>query len=149
MPDPFTIGSIAASALAIAAEEVVKTGVGAIVKDTYKALKSRIADWSSDDVDALVKEPNSKGRQLVLAESIDRQPPEVQAEIKSLTLALNQALREAALTCPSGIDVQEIEAANIALKATDVRKGTGIKVGLAKTAGAFVAEVSKVGETKR
>ena len=41
MFDPVTIGALAASALAIAAPEVVKSVVGQSVKDAYNALKDR------------------------------------------------------------------------------------------------------------
>jgi hypothetical protein len=80
---------------------------------------------------------------------VDRQSPEDQTEIKTLTLALNEALRKAADSGPIGLDVEKIDAAQIALKATKIQSGTGIKVGEAKTSGTFTATVSNVGEPKR
>jgi len=149
MSDPVTIGFLAVSALAMAAEAVVKAGVGEVVKDAYKALKTKIAFWCGDDVEALVKEPTSKERQLTVAEKIDQQSPADHAEIKTLTLALNEALRKAADAGPIGLDVGKIDAARIALEATKIQSGTGIKVGEAKTSGTFRATVSEVGESKR
>ncbi len=43
MTDPATMGALAASALAIGAEAVVKSGVGEAVKDAYKGLKDMIS----------------------------------------------------------------------------------------------------------
>ena len=149
MSDPVTIGFLAASALAMAAEAVVKAGVGEVVKDAYNALKSKVAVWCGGDVEALANEPTSKGRQLTVAEKIDRQSPEEQTEIKTLTLALNEALRKAAEAGPIGIEADKIDAAQIALKATEIKSGIGIKVGEARTSGTFEATVSKVGESKR
>jgi hypothetical protein len=53
MTDPVTIGTLAASALAIAAEAVVKSSVGEVVKDAYAKLKDKLATWARGDVDAL------------------------------------------------------------------------------------------------
>jgi len=149
MGDPVTIGVLAAAALAMAAEAVVKAGVGEVVKDAYQALKTKIAVWCGTDVETLVNDPTSKGRQLIVAEKIDQQSPEDQAEIKTLALALNEALRNAANMSPTGIDVGKIDAAQIALKATNIQSGRGIKVGEAKTPGTFTAAVSNVGEHRR
>jgi hypothetical protein len=65
MSDPVTIGVLVASALAMAAEAVVKTGVGEVVKDAYHALKAKIAAWCGSDVEALADEPTSKGDNLL------------------------------------------------------------------------------------
>jgi len=53
MSDPVTIGVLTASALAMAAEAVVKIAVGEAVKDAYKALKDKVAVWIGGDVEAL------------------------------------------------------------------------------------------------
>jgi hypothetical protein len=45
MSDPVTIGTLAASVLAMAAEAVFKSSVGEVVKDAYKNLKERIEAW--------------------------------------------------------------------------------------------------------
>jgi hypothetical protein len=144
-----TIGGFAASALAIAAKKVIEAGVGEVIKDAYIALKNKVAIWAGNDVEALVKEPDSTGRQLTVAEKIEELSPEDKSEIKVLALALNEALRKAASDFPIGIDVEKIEAASIALKAMDVRGGTGVKINTAKTSGPFAASVRNVGEEKR
>jgi len=41
MTDPVTIGTLAASALALAGDETVKGFVGETVKDAYKTLRTR------------------------------------------------------------------------------------------------------------
>ncbi len=92
MSDPVTIGDLAASALALAAPEVIKSAVGEAVKDAYKALKEKIAIWASGDVEALTNEPDSKGRQLTVAEKIDKQSPDDQSVVEALAKALMDAL---------------------------------------------------------
>ena len=42
MSDPVTIGALAASALAMAADAALKGAVGEAVKDGYKVLKEKI-----------------------------------------------------------------------------------------------------------
>lgn len=44
--EPVTVGILAVSALAIAAETVIKGAVSEAVKDGYKALKERISLWA-------------------------------------------------------------------------------------------------------
>ena len=62
----------AASALAMAADAALKGAMGESVKDAYKALKEKVATWAGGDVEALVCEPESKGRQIIVAEKIDK-----------------------------------------------------------------------------
>jgi NAD(P)H-dependent flavin oxidoreductase YrpB (nitropropane dioxygenase family) len=67
LSDPVTIGALAASVLAMAAEEVVKTGVGETVKDAYKALKTKIAVWP-----AAMSKPSRRSRTLPVGNSSSR-----------------------------------------------------------------------------
>ena len=76
MPDPLTIGALAASALAMAAQEVVKAAVSETVKDAYKALMDKVAHWASGEGSMLEAAPSSKGKQLAVAEIIDAQSEE-------------------------------------------------------------------------
>lgn len=115
MSDPVTIGALATSVLAMAAEAVFKSSVGEVVKDAYKNLKEKIAAWSRSDVEALEKTPTSVSRQAVIAEEIDKQSPADQADIKSLAGALSEALRNAAHAGPIEIDVGRLEAARVQL----------------------------------
>jgi hypothetical protein len=88
MTDPVTIGTLAASALAMASDETVKSFVGEAVKDAYKALKNKIAHWAGADVDALEKAPALKTQQRVVAKAVDGQPAEEQASVKALAAEL-------------------------------------------------------------
>jgi hypothetical protein len=93
MNDTVTIGTLAASALAMASDETVKGFVGEAVKDAYKALKTKIARWTGADVDALEKAPASAVGQSAVAEAIDGQPPGEQALVKALAAELVAALK--------------------------------------------------------
>ena len=127
MPDPVAIGALAASALATAAEEALKTGVGEAVKDAYAKLKTKIAGWAGADVEALAKEPDSAGRRLIVAETINSQSPSDLAEVRTLALALNEALREAAKSGAVGADIGRLEAERVLLERFDVAQGVGFR----------------------
>jgi hypothetical protein len=149
MSDPVTIGTLAASVLAMAAEAVVKSGVGEVVKDAYKALKEKVAIWARGDIEALAKTPTSTSRQVVIAEEIDRQSPEDQADIQKLAIALNDALRNAARAGPIGIDIGRLEAARVQLAAINVTEGVGFRADEVKTTGDFTTGPIIVGKTER
>jgi len=95
MVDPvtLTIGGLAAAALAMAGEAVVKGAVGEAVKDAYHALRSKIAGWGSGDIDALERTPTSKARQAVVAEIIDAQPADEVAFVRALAEQLIAAVK--------------------------------------------------------
>jgi hypothetical protein len=149
MTDPVTIGGLAASLLATAAPEALKTGVSEAIKDAYKALKAKIGGWAAADVEALAKEPGSPGRQLIVAEMINRQSPSDLAEVRTLALALNGALREAAKSSAIGIDIGRLEAERVLLDGFDVAHGTGFRANEVKTPGDFAARNFTVGKPKR
>jgi hypothetical protein len=140
---------LAASALAMAAEAVVKSSVGEVVKDAYKALKEKAAAWTGSDVEALEKAPTSTARQAVIAEKIDRQSPADQADIKTLAVVLNEALRNAAHAGPIGIDIGRLEAARVQLAVINVTEGAGFRADEVKTAGDFTAGPITVGKPER
>jgi hypothetical protein len=144
MTDPDTIGTLAAAAFAMAAETVVKTGVGEGVKTAYAALKNKIAVWCGSDVEVLAKYPQSK----VIAETIDQQSADDRAEIKSLALALNEALRNAA-KAGVGIDLGRLEANNVRLGNINVFEGIGIRADEVKIPGDFSVDSLTVGKPKR
>lgn len=73
MPDPLSIGALAASALSMAGPEALKPGVSEAVKDAYKALKDKVSHWASGELATLEAAPSSKGKQLAVAEIIDTQ----------------------------------------------------------------------------
>ncbi len=149
MTDPITIGALATSLLAMAANEALKAGVGEAVKDAYAKLKTKIAEWAGADVEALAKEPESPGRQLIVAETINCQSPSDLADVRTLALAVNEALREAAQSGAVGIDIGRLEAARVQLEGFDVAHGTGFRADEVKTPGDFTARNFTVGKSKR
>jgi hypothetical protein len=133
MTDPVTIGTLAASALAMAGDETVKSFVGEAVKDAYKKLKDKIAHWAGADVDALEKAPASTARRGVVAEAVDGQSPEEQASVKALTDALVAALKsEAGKSGPVGIDAGKLEDLEAHLGKVTATQGTGVRISEAR-----------------
>jgi hypothetical protein len=150
MTDPVTIGALAASLLAMAAKEALKTGVGEAVKDAYARLKTKIASWAGADIEALAKEPDSPGRQLIVAETINRQSPIDLVEVRTLTLALNEALSEAARSRAIGVDIgRRLEAARVHLQEINVSEGVGFRASEVKTPGDFTVGKIDVGKPRR
>ena len=82
-----SIGGMAVKILSMAAEAALKGSVGEAAKEAYGALKRRIVRFVGGDVAAL----DLKGSSTV-AKEIDGLEPDKQADIKSLTLALTDAL---------------------------------------------------------
>ncbi|HEV7409716.1 MAG TPA: ankyrin repeat domain-containing protein [Bradyrhizobium sp.] len=124
MTDPMTIGALGALALGIAAEAVLKGAVGEAVKDAYKALKTKVAVWASSDVEALLSEPNSTDRQSTIAESVDRQPEDVRAEVAVLTAKLIAALKSEG---NAGLDISDLQAMEVSLGNIKVAHGVGAR----------------------
>ena len=106
--------------------------------------RGRVATWAGGDVEALVKEPNSAGRQLIVAETINRQSPSELAEVRALALALNDALRGAAKSGPIGVDIGQLEAARVHLKEINVTEGVGFRADEVKTPGDFTVDALNV-----
>jgi len=147
MTDPVTVGALATSPLAMAAPEALKTGVGEALKDAYAKLKTKIAGWAG--AEALAKEPESPGRQLIVAETIVRQSRADIAEVRMLALALNEALSEAARSSAIGVDIGRLEAARVHLQEINVSEGVGFRVSEVKTPGDFTVGKIDVGKSKR
>jgi len=97
------------------------------------------------DIIALEKEPESKGRQLIVAEKIDMQPEDDRAAVYALATALNNALLEYARSNPIGIDIGRLEAARVQLAAINVTQGTGFRAAEVKAAGDFTTGPINVG----
>jgi hypothetical protein len=110
MTDPVTIGTLAASALAMAAEAVLKGAVGEGVKDAYKALKEKVAHWAGSDVEELEKAPASANRKALIAEAVDRQPVDERAMVKTLAavLVLSVQLDAITVTVGTGVRIDEV-----------------------------------------
>ncbi len=148
MTDSVTIGTLAASALAMASDAALKGFVGEAVKDAYKKLKDKIAHWAGADVDALEKAPASTARKDLIAEAIDGQPAEEQALVKALAAELLAALKTEAKKSqggPVGLDIGKLEALEVQLGAITVTEGTGVRMNEVKTTGKFEAGPINVG----
>jgi hypothetical protein len=120
MPDPVTLGGLAVLALSMTAEAMLKGTVGEAAKEAYHALKDKIAQWAASDIAALELTPDSARRQAVIAEEIERQTPDDQANIRSLAIALMDELEKRQRSGPIGIDTDRLEAARIHLKNINV-----------------------------
>ncbi len=109
MTDPGTIGTLAATALAMTADAALKGAVGEGVKDAYKALKEKVTRWAGGDVEALEKAPASANRQALIAEAVDGQPADERAMVKTLATVLVAALKSRD-GGPVGLDIGRLNA---------------------------------------
>jgi hypothetical protein len=87
VPDPMTIGALAAWALGTAAEALGKGVLGEVSKDAYKRLKDKVVQWAGGDVAALEKAPTSESRKTVIAEIIDLQSEQ---DLEALRLLIEE-----------------------------------------------------------
>jgi hypothetical protein len=92
MPDPITVGSLVATALAAGATEAGKAALGAAAKDAYEKLRSAASRLFGSTVEQLVEKPESKNRIGTVAELVDEQPDAARAELRDLADALRNAL---------------------------------------------------------
>lgn len=143
------IGALAASGLSMASEAMLKGIVGEAVKDAYKALKEKIATWASGDVEALEKEPDSRGRQLTVAERIDKQSSDDKLTVEVLATALMDVLEANISNDPIGIEVGRIHAWRVHLGMIEVEQGKGIVAGEIVTSGEFTVDTLRVGKQAR
>jgi hypothetical protein len=139
--DPVTIGALAVEALSIAAKAALEKTVGETVKDAYKALKGKIAQWAEGDVTALEKTPDSKKRQEILTEEIDKQLPQDLAQIRNLITALIDELEKRQRSGPVGVDIGRLEAMRVRLGEINViTEGFGFRSKEVVTPGEFTLE---------
>ena len=125
MPDPLTIGVLAASAISTAVEALVKTGVGEAVKDAYKAVRDKVSHWASGEVATLEAAPASKGKQLAVAEIIDAQSADDKKALRALTETLLARLKESAPAI--GLDVSRVADLEAQLGNITVTSGIGAR----------------------
>jgi hypothetical protein len=144
MADPVTIGTLVASALAIASEASLKGLIGEGVKDAYKALKDKVAAWGGGDLAALEDNPASPARRNVVAEIIDSQPDDAKLELPALAEKIIAALRASRNI---GLEVGKLEALEVQLGAISVAKGIGAQIGHAQVLGTFKTGPITVGDT--
>jgi hypothetical protein len=147
MPDPVTIGALAATALAMAGEAVIKGTVGGVVKDTYKALKGKVAPWAVSDIEALEKAPTSVARKAVVAEIVDGQSADEKAAVHALAKELIAAMKSAGGSSV-GLDIGRLEALDVQLGNITVTEGTGARIGEARVHGTFATGNITVGPGK-
>lgn len=122
-----TIGGLAALALSIGAEASIKGLAGGAFNDAYDALREQAARWAGSDVDALAKNPASAARQAVIAEEIDRQAPDDLAKVRTLALALIEALQATMGSGSVGLDIGRLQAAQATLGLISVTGGVGLR----------------------
>src|SRR5271166_5786932 len=146
MSDPVTIGVLAASALAMAAEAVLKGAVGEAVKDAYKALKEKVSHWAAGEVATLEAAPKSKGKQLAVAEIIDAQPVDELNAVGVLAETLIGHLKENASAI--GLDMKQLTNLATQIGNITVTSGVGVRVQDAR-GGSFKAGDISVGDPSR
>lgn len=93
MADPISIGALVVAALAVGATEAAKKVLPTAAADAYQALKSTALRLIGSDVEKLEANPDSEPRQAVIAELVEEQPAEAQAELHALAEALRDALK--------------------------------------------------------
>jgi hypothetical protein len=126
MPDPLTTGSLTATAISMAVQELVKTGVGEVARDACNSLKGKVAHWAASEVSALEAAPSSKGKLLAVAEIIDAQSIEDRQAVKGLTESLLAKLKENAPAI--GLDVARVTDLQMELSKVTVTSGVGVRI---------------------
>jgi hypothetical protein len=144
MTDPVTIGTLAATALSMAADAALKGVVGEGVKDAYIALKEKVARWAGGDVEALEKAPASANRQALIAQAVDGQATDEQVMVKTLVAVLVAALNSRT-GGPVGLDIGRLNALSVQLDAITVTEGTGVIIDEVNTPGEFRAGPINIG----
>jgi hypothetical protein len=126
MSDPVTIGAVVVSVMVMAAEAVVRSGVGEAVKDAYKALKGRVSKWASGEVATLEAASSSKGKQLAVAEIIDAQTQDDKDALLALAEIVIARLKENGGAI--GADFNRVTDLEIQLGNIMVTSGIGVRV---------------------
>jgi hypothetical protein len=142
--DPITVGMLVAGVLSLGGE-AVKTAVGEVVKDAYKALKDKLAAWAAGDVAELEKTPSSDARKAVIAEVVNNLPAEDQAELRDLAQSLTSRLKEAAPAI--GLDIGRLDALSVELGKIVVTEGIGTRIQEAHVSGTFRSGDISVGSS--
>jgi hypothetical protein len=137
MSDPVTIGGLAVLALSTASEAALKSAVGDVVKSAYNALKQKVSNWASPEVEAWEKAPTSKARQDVIAEEIDRQSVNDQREVRELASLLLRELEKQQSHTPIGVDIGRLKAARVKLGDINISEGIGFRAREIDTSGDF------------
>ena len=118
---------LVAGALRLTAEAVVKSTVGEAVKDAYRALKAKLSLWAAGDVEALEKQPASKSREAVIAETVDHLPAADQKSLRSLAEALTNELEKQDPEAV-GYDIGRLRALQAEFGNVTVTQGVGVRI---------------------
>lgn len=146
MADPVTVGTTIAWVMATAAETMLKGAANEVVKDAYKAVKEHLTRWLSRDLAELEKAPTSKGRQTIVAEAIDALPANDIQELRRLTEDLSAKLK--AQAGPIGVDLVQLQAAEVSLGQVSVTNGVGVRISESSVSGAVTMGDISVGSER-
>jgi hypothetical protein len=121
--------------------------LGEAGKDTYTALKNALLPFVTPRrIEDLEGKPDSKGRQAVVAEELAEAGRAEDPELASLAQALIAELRrEVQARGPVGVEIGQLEAAEVQLGRIAARAGTGLKADKVKTRGSFRINEIKTG----
>lgn len=131
--------SIAVAALALGAQQIVKTGVGEVVKDAYAALKRFIADhYRGVDPTAVEAKPNSEAKRASLEEDLKDAGADSDSELLAVAKVVIEAIRAENPQAgePIGVNLEEIEAEAIRIQNV-WSSGGGVQVRGANVSGAI------------
>jgi hypothetical protein len=141
--------SIAAAAVAIGTQEVIKTGVAEVVKDAYSALKRFISEhYKGIDPSAVESKPASESKRASLAEDLKDAGADSDTELLALAKALIEAVRAETPQAgePIGVNLEEIEAQAVRIQNV-WSSGSGVQVRGAKVSGAIDISNVTAGQT--
>jgi hypothetical protein len=109
MSNSATIGSLAVLLLTMVAEAAPRGILGQSTRSAYSNLKEKIAQWANSDGAFLEQRQALATRSARIASTIEQQPPEEQAKVKNLSVALIEALKTDALRGSLGISLRRLE----------------------------------------
>jgi hypothetical protein len=109
MSNSATIGSLAVLLLTMVAEAAPRGILGQGTRSAYSNLKEKIAQWTNSDGAFLEQRQALATRSARIASTIEQQPPEEQANVKNLSVALIEALKTDALRGSLGISLRRLQ----------------------------------------
>jgi len=109
MSNSVTIGSLAVLLLTMVAEAAPRGILGEGTRSAYSNLKEKIALWINSDGAFLEQRHALAARRARIASTIEQQSPEEQASVRSLAVALIEALKKDALRGSLGISIRRLE----------------------------------------
>jgi hypothetical protein len=134
MTDPVTVGTLTASALAIAGRALLGSFAGESAKDLCRALKEKVAGWNGGDVKAPEDSTTSADWSLHVAKAVDGQSASDREAVRILAIQLVDAVKGSGSI---GLDIGRLEALEVQLGAISVASGTGARIGEMHVLGTF------------